>query len=411
MHLDADYECVTNVEQLTAINPDLPAPISSTTGGETVVLDVESQQSQGAGENTESDYHSIYLESCRRWKTSKIPVVPMGRPISGFIRVAAPPGRNVHHNGIKAAVDATLYAIDSIPTKDLYCEEITITGPGTIFGCVDIPFVFSGSAAKPLEKGPNDSEPSADGILELYNAMMPPTYEGDLFSIRHSITVSIQRPWYTFDVNATSAFSIQPLTCNMKTHPRFVVTPYDSPRLSDDANTENKFNQRLPGVIQRLPAMEQQGGESSPLSTLRSYNSKLGASLTDPRGNYGKFDPFLLPLSPLLFRKQKPFSPVSVEFALKDAVSPNESTETLSQIASAGAVAPTYGTSQPSQYLHLESNSYSLTETIKGSVEIRNIPSNNPILLLVLSLMKIETADSESLGSVIFEGPLVDARK
>jgi len=111
-----------------------------------------------------------------------------GAPVQGFVRITAPAGRTVSHNGVHARIESTLVAVDDIVSRELHEEVVDVLPPGAITGTVDLPFVFPGTG-KPLFE----------------------SFEGDLFSVRHAVSVTITRPWYTFEVSQSKPFGVQRL--------------------------------------------------------------------------------------------------------------------------------------------------------------------------------------------------------
>lgn len=110
-----------------------------------------------------------------------------GAPVAGFVRITAPAGRTVPHAGVTLRLESGFFALDDIHTRDLYEEEVVAAGPGSVAGTVDVPFLFRGTGRATL--------------LE--------SYEGELFSVRHSVLCVVARPWYTFEVTATVPLAVQ----------------------------------------------------------------------------------------------------------------------------------------------------------------------------------------------------------
>jgi hypothetical protein len=110
-----------------------------------------------------------------------------GAIVRGFARIRAPTGRTIWHGGIGARLESNFLAMGDISTRELHSEEIDLVPAGYISGTVDIPFAFESTATTPLQE----------------------YYEGSLFSIRHSVQVTIARPWYTFAVTAGAPFAVQ----------------------------------------------------------------------------------------------------------------------------------------------------------------------------------------------------------
>ena len=112
------------------------------------------------------------------------PLFSSGAPIRGFIRVTPPEGRVVPHNGVRVRLESGFFTLDDFNTKDLFEKELDVAGAGSFSATVDIPFYISGGS-----------------LCE--------SYEGDLFSIRHSLIATVLRPWYTFEVSTTVPFAVQ----------------------------------------------------------------------------------------------------------------------------------------------------------------------------------------------------------
>jgi hypothetical protein len=93
-------------------------------------------------------------------------------------------GCTVSHNGIIIVIDSSIHNHENIGQIDILLEkEYKInTDVNEIKGDLEIPF-----------------------SLEFPEALQN-SYDGDLFSIRHSITAKVLRPWYTFDVWSDALF-------------------------------------------------------------------------------------------------------------------------------------------------------------------------------------------------------------
>ena len=114
-------------------------------------------------------------------------VFASGAPVRGFLRVLAPPGRSVRHAGITAKLESSFYSLDDVSSRELYEEEVIVIGSDEVDGVVDYPFVFPGTGKTPLAE----------------------SYEGDMFSIRHTLTLTVLRPWYTFEVSTSMPVEVQ----------------------------------------------------------------------------------------------------------------------------------------------------------------------------------------------------------
>lgn len=179
--IETETEAHSTVPQFTKTNPfppnSRPAPRYSA-GDDDDDSDSEQQPVDPAEAARRSD---------GRYLTHYVPLVASGVPISGFVRITAPPGRTVPHSGISVTLSSHLFALEDVSTRDIYEETYTICGPAEVSGSTDLPFVVSGPQNEPLDE----------------------SFEGALFSIRHQMTVTVQRPWYTFPVSSNTPFLVQ----------------------------------------------------------------------------------------------------------------------------------------------------------------------------------------------------------
>lgn len=189
--MDSMMEAYSSVAHFTKQNPVPPAEDVPQQKTKMPRLDDEEELDDEEDEEEAEGVKpsDVLRRNDGKYLTHYIPLVPGGVPVTGFVRITAPAGRVVSHNGIKAVLEASLFALQDVATRDLYSEEITLVGPDDVEGTVDIPFAFMSPARETL----------------------PDSYEGDLYSIRHSIAVNISRPWFTFDVNAETPFEVQTL--------------------------------------------------------------------------------------------------------------------------------------------------------------------------------------------------------
>ncbi len=110
-----------------------------------------------------------------------------GAVVRGFARIRAPTGRTIQYGGIGARLESNFLAMGDITTRELHSEEKDLLPAGCITGTVDVPFAFESTAMSPLQE----------------------YYEGSLFSIRHNVQITIERPWFTFAVTAGAPFAVQ----------------------------------------------------------------------------------------------------------------------------------------------------------------------------------------------------------
>lgn len=116
-------------------------------------------------------------------------VFAAGAPIRGFVRIIAPPGTRVVHNGVRAVLHAALVTTDERASRALFELPRQLISPGAVEGTVDVPFDFPGALTTPL----------------------PESYEGTLFSLRSRLAVTVARPWWTFEVTRDAPLLVQRL--------------------------------------------------------------------------------------------------------------------------------------------------------------------------------------------------------
>ena len=122
-----------------------------------------------------------------RFLTSYIPLVAAARAVRGYVRIRAPPGRTIPFTSVAVSLEATVLALKQVATRCLFEEVVEISGAGDVTGALDIPFVFMDAARFDL----------------------PESYEGELYSLRHTITVRVERPWYSFDCTTSVPLAVQ----------------------------------------------------------------------------------------------------------------------------------------------------------------------------------------------------------
>jgi len=268
-----------------------------------------------------------------KYSTPWIPLISSGVPISGFVRIVAPSGRVIPHNGITAVLETSLYALEELATRDLYAEEITISGPGELTGTIDLPYAFLNPANHPL----------------------PEEYEGDLFSIRHKVSIIVSRPWYTFNVTADTPFAVQ--------------TVYHLPRTLNHQNSTKSLNDSK--------------GDTKDVTSPKSPNNNMLLNSPSSIDN----DSF----------NSIPTRPLPAELA-KDGSIFGAQTISLDGLPSGSEVS-----------LTIDRGCYEIKETIEGEIICSNL--TRPILLLNLAVIRIEYADGEAADNVIFDEAIMDARR
>lgn len=138
--------------------------------------------------------------------------------ITGKLRLKSPPNRSVSHLGITLELESSLQYYESLNSvQHTYGAGgvVEVAPAGTVTGEVDVPFEFD----------------LAKLVGTVYDS-----YDGERFDVRHSLLVTVKRPWYTFNVNKNLSIAIQTL----------------SPALP---NGESDVKQQL-GVVPRTPLIE-----------------------------------------------------------------------------------------------------------------------------------------------------------
>jgi len=128
--------------------------------------------------------HSLlFQETCPLFTTSE--------SITGEVIVRPPEGRVVWQGGIKILLECTLSFFESLSSRDEELLEITLTEPSFIEKETSFKFDID------LAKLPSD-------FIE--------SYDGEMFSVRHTLVLTVVRPWWTFDVMRSTTISIQTLS-------------------------------------------------------------------------------------------------------------------------------------------------------------------------------------------------------
>ncbi len=109
------------------------------------------------------------------------PLVSSNEVLKGTVKVTAPPNCEVWQNKITMAIESTVSFFETLATISTDVGEFTLKEAGYIKDTTELPFEI-------------DLSQNLDEILE--------TYDGEMFSVRHSIKVLVSRPWWTFDVTS-----------------------------------------------------------------------------------------------------------------------------------------------------------------------------------------------------------------
>jgi len=121
--------------------------------------------------------------------TGKCCLFLVNEVISGKIIVNSPPHRSVWHGGITVRVEEYLMGPETYGATESCALEILVLEPGYIKGETVVPFSLD--------------------LAQLEGAVWNEWYSGKLLSLRHLLIVTIERPWYTFDVSRQIVLGLQ----------------------------------------------------------------------------------------------------------------------------------------------------------------------------------------------------------
>jgi len=128
-----------------------------------------------------------------------VPLYRSDEKVTGKVVVKAPANRTVTHYGISIELESSIQFYESLnsvsvsPNSDAACVEIS--KEGSITGEVEVPFELDLAMCKNKDGSP---------VLE--------TYDGEKFDVRHTLVVSVKRPWYTFNVSRVASIAIQTIS-------------------------------------------------------------------------------------------------------------------------------------------------------------------------------------------------------
>jgi len=125
-----------------------------------------------------------------------VPLYRSDEKVTGKVLVRSPPNRTVSHYGVTIELESSIQFYESLnsvsvsPTSEAACIEIS--KEGSITGEVEIPFELDLAACRNKDGSP---------VLE--------SYDGEKFDVRHTLVVTIKRPWFTFNVTRVASIAIQ----------------------------------------------------------------------------------------------------------------------------------------------------------------------------------------------------------
>jgi len=125
-----------------------------------------------------------------------VPLYRSDEKVTGKVVVKSPPNRTVYHYGITIELESSIQFYESLnsvsvsPSSEAACVQIS--KDGAITGEVEVPFELDLALCKNKDGSP---------VLE--------SYDGEKFDVRHTLVVTIKRPWYTFNVTRVASIAIQ----------------------------------------------------------------------------------------------------------------------------------------------------------------------------------------------------------
>lgn len=125
-----------------------------------------------------------------------VPLYRADEKVTGKIVVKSPPNRTVTHYGIQVELESSIQFYESLNSvsvssiSEAACVEVQKAG--AVAGEIEIPFELDLSKCKSKDGSP---------ILD--------SYDGEKFDVRHTLVVTLKRPWYTFNVTRVSSVAIQ----------------------------------------------------------------------------------------------------------------------------------------------------------------------------------------------------------
>jgi hypothetical protein len=268
-----------------------------------------------------------------------------GAKVCGFVRITAPATRSVKHNGIVMKLESTFIVEQETECRDLFLEQIDLVPSGSISGTVDFPFAFEGAAR--------------EGLRE--------SFEGQHFSIRHNVTATILRPWYTFEVTSALPITIQRIYD--------IQLPASSPDTVDPVLTESRRAQS--GSI--AVAMDANASEASSEGKEAIKSADVEADIGSGKDGSSRS---IGPLSPSVNAQLALYGPQQME---------------IDSMQSDARIVVSY-----------DKGCYELSDHLSGSIDFANIQV--PIVFITVAVVKVERLKEEVTDHIVFDEAILDAR-
>ena len=120
--------------------------------------------------------------------TQEVPLFLGEDTISGTLSVQAPTGHAVWQGGVTLKLTSEVVVFESQRVLTLSKHEVQLEQAQVFKDTVKIPFAID---------------------LKTLVAVLPDSYDGESFDVRHALEFSIERPWYTFNVTKYVPIAIQ----------------------------------------------------------------------------------------------------------------------------------------------------------------------------------------------------------
>lgn len=295
--------------------------------------------------------------------TAEVPLFVAGAAVEGFIRISAPPGRNVSHNGVTAVLRSAAVSVDEDVNRELLVEELDLLPEGKLTGTVDLPFVFPGSLT----------------------AMLPDTIEGALFSIRNTVSVTVTRPWYTFEVKREAGFGIQRI---------FDIAPRCSYMVQVSSAGETTAD-----VLAEVEDGDAEGAAAAGPASASAAAKGPPTSIDVPHTGASKTEPASKALA------------LAGTAAASASASSAAASKMQAQLALYGPQAAVIADMEDGSAVQLvfDKGCYEITEKLSGSLVFEGV--TNPIVLVRLAVLRVEYCNGDTNDEVIFDETILDARR
>lgn len=280
------------------------------------------------------------------------------------MRVTAPPGHSLWHGGITATLESNYIHFDKDSGQQLVAETLEVADAGTVAGTVDFNFDF--------EEG-----------IGIGSGRFRESYEGDHFAIRHSISVTVARPWYTFPVQKFLTFGAQEL--HLEVSQWDLMDDHLSADEADLPRPGNASPRRRAGTGPPVAALEDGAGEGGEDGTGTGEGSDEGG----PRRRLGSEE-----RAELEAAQHAELYEAVVDDAMAGVPS---TTGPILTIPDCGGIA----------VFDFEKDTYSLESVLEGTVQFGYLV--HPVTRVTLRVIKEETIGKETYTDQVFAADLLNA--